>query len=86
MFTLFLSWLRSQVRQAVLGGVDDAVAELTRDAEVAEAGDAGDQIANRLRQRLAALPGPAEALAADGLADSNGHGEPAKGRRKKTGD
>jgi hypothetical protein len=82
MFNVFLGWLRSSVKSAVLAGVNDAVGELTTDAG---GNPEADHLAAQLRQRLATLPGPAADLATDG----NGHGqvEPAaKGRRRKDGE
>lgn len=70
----FFTWLRQQVKAAVLAGVNDAAAELGEVLDPAEP-------ARLLRQRLEALPAPAPAAASE-----NGHGEPAasgKGRRGK---
>jgi hypothetical protein len=48
----FFTWLRSRVRDSVLAGVNDALAELHEPAADI------DQAAALLRQRLTALPAP----------------------------
>jgi hypothetical protein len=68
----FFSWLRRQVRNAVLAGLSDAVNELA-DGDL-------DTAAALLRQRIEALPPPQAPEP-----EQNGHGEPVvagKGRRK----
>lgn len=73
MFTLFFQWLRKNVRAAVHAGLADAMSDVADDGGL-------EQIAAQLRQRLEALPPPAEA-------SENGHAEPVvAGRRRKGGE
>jgi hypothetical protein len=52
---IFFTWLRDQIRQAVLAGVADAAAELGEPSA-----DTSAALAN-LRNRVLALPAPADA-------------------------
>jgi hypothetical protein len=56
---MFFSWIRNQVKAAVLGGVADAAAELGDVLDVAEA-------SRQLQHRLESLPAPAAEPEAEG--------------------
>lgn len=77
----FFSWLRAQVKAAVLAGLADAAAELGEGQDPAKAVEA-------LRQRLEALPAPAEGKPqVEPIAEGNGCAEPVgAGRRRKRGE
>jgi hypothetical protein len=70
---LLFTWLRHHVKQAVLGGIADAVAEIDAGADAGTA----DAVAS-LRQRLQALPAPPAGHAGAEPAEPNG-----SGRRKR---
>lgn len=73
-------WLRAQARDAVLGGIEDAVRVVTP-----EGGEPAPDLA-ALRARLAALTAPAPVAAlpvASGAMDASAAAdEPTRGRRK----